>query len=380
MSYLPANVSSYIILSIIFFINESLFSQTTLIPDTNFEQALINLSIDSDGTLNGQVFTADIANVQMLDVSMQNIIDLTGIEGFTDLEELDCSFNQINIFNISNNIKLFRLNCEQNNISDLDVSNNTLLEYLDCGNPEFDVAPRNSFRTLDLTNNPRLISVNTGYNVDLTDLDVSENQFLDSLVAPFCGLFEIDVSNNLRLRYLQLGTPNTFLNTPSNRLTSVDVSQNNILVFLSVDKTDITFLNLKNGNNDELVLVFTRLNPRLTCIQVDDENAANNNQFPYNNWEVNPESSFSEDCSLAIQDIEEDKFIIYPNPVASNLFLKVSNEIRIKRAVILDFSGREILRKENVDSEINVENLIRGMYILKLDTDRGIFIKKILKL
>ena len=29
------------------------YSQTTIIPDTNFEQALIDLEIDSDGIING---------------------------------------------------------------------------------------------------------------------------------------------------------------------------------------------------------------------------------------------------------------------------------------------------------------------------------------
>jgi hypothetical protein len=36
------------------------FSQTTLIPDSNFEQALISLGIDS-GTINGSVPTANIS-------------------------------------------------------------------------------------------------------------------------------------------------------------------------------------------------------------------------------------------------------------------------------------------------------------------------------
>ena len=42
-------------------------SQYTQIPDQGFEQALIDLGIDSDGEINGQVLTSDIENVEVLD-------------------------------------------------------------------------------------------------------------------------------------------------------------------------------------------------------------------------------------------------------------------------------------------------------------------------
>ena len=51
----------------------------TLIPDANFEQALINLGYDM-GTPNGSVPTANINMVTDLNVSNQNISDLLGRE------------------------------------------------------------------------------------------------------------------------------------------------------------------------------------------------------------------------------------------------------------------------------------------------------------
>jgi len=68
-------------------------SQVTQIPDPNFEQALINLGIDSDNSVNGEVLTSDIDTVVILNVNFSNIADLTGIEDFTALEDLDISFN-----------------------------------------------------------------------------------------------------------------------------------------------------------------------------------------------------------------------------------------------------------------------------------------------
>jgi hypothetical protein len=42
-------------------------AQTTAIPDQNFEQALIDMNIDIDGVINGQVLTSDIDDVIELD-------------------------------------------------------------------------------------------------------------------------------------------------------------------------------------------------------------------------------------------------------------------------------------------------------------------------
>jgi len=70
------------------------FSQTTQIGSQNFEQTLIDLGIDSDNTLNGEVLTADIAQVTHLDLSTSSNLPiefLNGIEDFTALEVLNIS-------------------------------------------------------------------------------------------------------------------------------------------------------------------------------------------------------------------------------------------------------------------------------------------------
>ncbi|WP_348824594.1 LamG-like jellyroll fold domain-containing protein [Flavobacterium aestuarii] len=80
-------------------------NQYTLIPDSNFEQKLIDLGIDTDG-LNGKITITDISAVTTLDLSNSNIKDLTGIESFTALNILDCSNNQLVSLDLSKNINL----------------------------------------------------------------------------------------------------------------------------------------------------------------------------------------------------------------------------------------------------------------------------------
>ncbi len=115
------------------------YSQTTIIPDTNFEQVLIDLGIDSDGIINGQVLTSDIETVITLDIGFAGIEDITGIEDFAALESLDVTSNDLTILDVSNNIQLkdlYASNTGTDNlqISSLDLSNNINLELLHCEN------------------------------------------------------------------------------------------------------------------------------------------------------------------------------------------------------------------------------------------------------
>ena len=87
------------------------YAQTTAIPDANFEQALIDLGIDTDGTINQSVATADISGVTYLNVSSKNIGDLTGIEDFVSLTSLYCFDNQLTSLDVTKNTTLTFLQC-----------------------------------------------------------------------------------------------------------------------------------------------------------------------------------------------------------------------------------------------------------------------------
>jgi hypothetical protein len=117
----------------------NIYAQITAIPDANFEQALIDLGIDSDAIINGQVLTSDIDTVIILNVSNKGIEDLTGIEDFTALENLDVSNNNLIVLELSNNLQLKELygnNTGGVNLSifSLDLSNNINLELLNFEN------------------------------------------------------------------------------------------------------------------------------------------------------------------------------------------------------------------------------------------------------
>ncbi|MFG4000879.1 T9SS type A sorting domain-containing protein [Flavobacterium aquidurense] len=134
----------------------------TLIPDSNFEDALILQGIDKDGK-NGKVLTSSILNLASLNVSNSNIKDLTGIEDFVSLTSLDCSKNSLTALNVNDNTFLTQLKCNNNNIPALDVSRNTKLTHLS--------ASFNKIINLDLSKNKNLKEVDCASN-NLHNLNV----------------------------------------------------------------------------------------------------------------------------------------------------------------------------------------------------------------
>ena len=180
----------------------------TYIPDNNFEQKLINLGYD--GFLDDSVITAQIKIIINLDISNSNISDLSGIEDFTNLEYLDCGYNQLTTLDVSQSPALTYLNCSTNVMTSLNISQSPALEYLECG-----------------------------FN-ELTSLDVSQSSALSSL-----SCWE-------------------------NQLTNLDVSQNTSLTELYCAMNQLTSLDVRNGNNTNLTNFWSDNNPNLSCINVDN--------------------------------------------------------------------------------------------------------------
>jgi hypothetical protein len=188
-------------------------SQTTAIPDPNFEQALIDLGIDSDGLINGQVLTSDINIITNLDVSNKNIADLTGIEDFIALTDLWCQNNQLTNLTVSQNTNLEVLLISNNQLTNLDISQNLLLNILICQNNQ-------------------LVGLDVSQNLALTNLECQSNQ-----------LINLDVTQNSNLTHLWCN---------SNQLTSLDVSQNTVLAHLTCQNNLLIGLDIRNGNNSAI--------------------------------------------------------------------------------------------------------------------------------
>jgi hypothetical protein len=228
----------------------------TLIPDADFEQALINLGYDT-GTPNGSVSTANINTVTDLNVSNQDISDLTGIEDFSALTYLNCSKNNLSSLDLSTNLLLFSLDAAENQLAFLNVSNNINLEGLGCED--------NQLTSLDISNNINLEELGCEDN-QLTSLDVSNNMMLDNL---FCS---------------------------QNNITELDLSQCLVLEKLKCLSNQLVCLHLKAGNNFASIdQINATNNPQLSCVEVDSIGFFSSN--PFNSFNFDAGVSFSNSCN-----------------------------------------------------------------------------------
>ncbi len=150
------------------------------IPDAYFKKYLVdNLSINTN---RNQEIECDEAAVYagIIECQKLQISDMTGLEAFANITELNCSQNLIKkLDHLDQNLKLKVLHCEQNELIRLDISTNSELETLDCNN--------NPILSLDISNNKKLLIIKcyfaklkslnlaNGINVDMEVIEAQDN-------------------------------------------------------------------------------------------------------------------------------------------------------------------------------------------------------------
>lgn len=334
------NVKFYFLFCFVF--THLLHAQFTTVPDDNFEQALIDLGYDN--VLDNLVLTANIQNITELDVFNKNIHSLTGIEGFTSLQKLTCSINQLTTLDLSNNLNLKMLFCSSNLLTILNVTNNIALETLHCD--------WNHLNNIDLSN-----------NLLLSDLLIHGNQ-----------LTSLNVSNNISLKRLFCS---------NNLLSNLDVSLNVSLIQFACDQNNqLTSLNLKNGNNTNFIFLYANQNPLLTCVQVD--NAA----YSETNWRgggcgyscpaFDTWASFNENCNLlSLQNSIKNKINIYPNPTKDKIHFKDFKNI--SKVNIYDMQGKLIKTSLSKDNYTDLSSFNKGIYYVEVFSDGKSYKTKVIK-
>jgi hypothetical protein len=111
-------------------------AQQTYVPDDNFEDFLETYGMGNGIPNDDYVTTANINTVSNLNLAGYTIFDLTGIEDFTDLIQLNCGYNQLTCLNVSGCLSLYILYCHNNFLTQLDLSTNISLNVLKAdGNP-----------------------------------------------------------------------------------------------------------------------------------------------------------------------------------------------------------------------------------------------------
>ncbi|MGY6649049.1 thrombospondin type 3 repeat-containing protein [Wenyingzhuangia sp. IMCC45574] len=329
------------------------------------EEYMVFYGLDLDDVANGVINPrADVFTTTSLDLSLRGIKDMSGIELFASLTELQMSGNSVTEIDLSNNTLLRVLNVSGNRLDNLNLSNQIVLEEL--------YAANNCIRSIDLSSNLLLTQLVLKGN-KLSALDLTANE----------GLVLIEVQGNV-LEILDLGYKMalTHLYAGSNKLTTVDVGaalnlivlslENNLLQgTLDLDKnTCLLLLNLSNNllsrvefkndynarvPNDGFNIVS---NPNLTCVKVDEV------VFSVLNWTLFVEDSgvftSSEDCSKPVGLIVEEQLVVVGGEIevpADVVEMKIFTQSG-RVVANMNLLGLYYVKLVDVNGEVSVDKIV----------------------
>jgi hypothetical protein len=90
----------------------------------------------------------------------------------------------------------------------------------------------------------------------------------------------------------------------------------------------------------------------------------------------NVETFMTQSVGIENGTVIENSVKIYPNPVED--VLHIQSSATIEQATIYDLSGR-LLRQVQMTNDIPIQDLARGVYMIKIQTNKGVEIGKIVK-
>ncbi len=242
-------------------------AQTIFFPDANLKARLLLAAVGNGIAYlqNGNSFKIDLNNDKEIQVSEALLV-------------YDLSINNCGITNLSGLeyfINLTQLNCSDNTISNLDLTPFTNLKGFDAFN--------NNLTSLNVSNLSKLTNFSCRNN-QLTTLTLNNLNKLQTIICYQNQLTNLNVSSLLNLSHL---------NCKNNQISNLDLSNQTHLYELSCSNNNLTSLYIKNGSNE--YLDFSN-NPNLKYVCADDFQLSQVQdqitQYGYSNCFVNSYCSY----------------------------------------------------------------------------------------
>lgn len=274
------------------------FGQIINFPDVNFKAKLLQadvtnqIAFDTNGAIkidsnnNGEIEISEANIVSELFISNSNIYDLTGIENFTSLYALDCSYNNLTSFNYSLNTYC-NFNVSHNQITNINLSgayseadySYNIIQNVTLNNTSFGGG------SLNLNNNPI-----SSFNI------IGNAIFSGSLLLENTLLTEINITG------LQLITGYGILNLSNNSLTKI-ISNGHTLNEINLTNNNSNYFDLTeykdpNGGGFEGNSTFIKF---INCTNLSNIYAKNGFNFSMNCWQEMDETVCSHILILDIQ-------------------------------------------------------------------------------
>ena len=306
----------------------------------------------------------------------------------TKLEMLHSSNNQLTVLDLSAHTHLWDMQCAHNQLTDLYVAASGMLGILDCDD--------NQLTALDVSVYPNLYILSCGNN-QLTELDISANKELFYFYCNNNQLTSLDLSANTALDYMECYNNHLPLSdlyhaseiVSSKRLGRQRLASQAIEEGGSVDFSAqkefggvvTVFVVEKNGSpapqGDYAIAdgIITFNNTGNYTITMTNSAIVSEPDYPA---EVIVEVKVGNE---GITEATQEQIKIYPNPTDGKLQV-TSYELPIGEIVIWDIMGRKVLSQKaesGKQNELDISYLPAGMYFVRVQTDKGVVTRKVVK-
>lgn len=409
----------------------------TAIPDANFEQALIDAGHDT--VLDGFISTNIASAITSLTITDKNISSISGVEAFSSLTSLGLKGNNLTTVDLSNNTQLTTLFINNNQLDRLDISNNTRLQIFDAKNNtnltciqvwDVNFAERNwsddvdtsvvfsincdDVWTIDVDGKTQTVLNNvSGLDKDgdgkITLKEASEftgkldlkGKSLDNIkgLQAFNKITALDLSDN-NIKDLSALTGKTItliskttgkkreVSAKASKLETLIVSNNSFETINLEELKDLKVINvssnpnlgtisIKNGNNETITNFNASNTPKLTCIFVDDINASY-----LQTWVKDTKANFVADeraCRQNVLSVNnqtlENTISLYPNPVSD--YLVIQSQLKLDAIEVYTIMGKQLVKtKEN---KVDFSDFSSGVYVVRILADDKVLTKRIMK-
>lgn len=298
-----SNVASFVL-------NVTDSSNIIIFPDSNFKAKLLSSSLTNQVAYSGSGYVkidtnndneiqfTEAAVIDSLNVGYANIIDITGIAGFSNLKRFNCRNNQIvtlnltsnttlqELFAISNSINSINVNgllnlktlqVTSNQISTINLSSLIALENFYCSsnllttldlsanvNLKYFYGDQNNISSINLTGLSALQGFSSNFNSisslnfdNLTNLEFincMQNDLTTLSIINCPSLVSIDCSgNNLTSLNTSTATSLEALNCSYNLISALQLNLNSNLLNLNCESNSLTTLDLTNNINIEVL-------------------------------------------------------------------------------------------------------------------------------
>ncbi|WP_160139461.1 T9SS type A sorting domain-containing protein [Chryseobacterium sp. c4a] len=324
------------------------------------------------------------------------------------LEMEDCgSLQSVNVsYNKLNHLKI--KNCQ--NLQSIDVKRNELTAYelINTNNLKNLKLTGNKFTNLDISTIPSVVSLDGAFNSlqsitgtssnlknlgifsnNLTHLNIHNFPNLDSLIIGRNRMVDVDFRGHAKIRmiyehdpdyaYSNLNLP--YANTP-NYTKTFNVNNCTQLQLVAFSSSSLEKIYAKNGTNESLSLPYNASNLQYICC---DASQIQNVQDELDMGGITG-CTVNSDCPtdnlvLATSTVQEKiSTQISPNPTKGNV--SIHSAQKISSIEIYDGLGKMIQKQAGINAQhtqLSIHHLTSGVYMIKIITDKEIFIKKIIK-